>query len=133
MPIFFPLCVIGLWILYACDKLRMTYQYKQPPLYDARMSIYVINILVYSGPTCMLLFGYWDFTNSRVFDNKSIKLNYTYDQTTLAVDRMNPFNFSSKFLHAAPLFFMIFIVLLFLFLIFTTILGAYHAYLITSG
>lgn len=69
MPIFFPMCVLGLVILYITDKMRMAYYYRQPVLYDAKMGVYVNRILIYTGPFCMMAFGFWQFTSVRMFDN----------------------------------------------------------------
>lgn len=89
MPIFFPLCAVGLWILYVTDRLRMAYYYKQPPLYSSRMTILVNKVLIYSAPFFMLIFGFWNFTNQRIFNNKSTSINNTFDFP--AIERMNPF------------------------------------------
>ena len=59
MPIFFPMCVLGLMVLYITDKLRMAYYYRRPVLYDARMDLWVNQVLLYAGPFLMLIFGYW--------------------------------------------------------------------------
>lgn len=52
----------------------------------------------------MLFMGYWQFTDPRLFDNKSVKISGALDYP--AIDRFNPFVFGSAFLHATPLFFM---------------------------
>ena len=58
----------------------------------------------------MLTWGFWMFTNQTIFNNKAAPKNYSYDISN-SVERQQAFNFNAKFLAAAPLFAMVFIVI----------------------
>lgn len=69
MPIYFPLCFIGVAIIYFTDKMRLAWYYQKPVKYDSQMTILVNWIVTYYAPVFMLLIGYWQFTNQSGFNN----------------------------------------------------------------
>ena len=45
IPILYPICCIGIFILFMVEKTMLYYAYRLPPMYDERLSQSVINTL----------------------------------------------------------------------------------------
>ena len=58
IPILFPIAVVALVILYVSEKYMLYYSYRQPPVYDIRLSDYVMGTMQLA-PIFMMVFGYW--------------------------------------------------------------------------
>jgi hypothetical protein len=62
LPFLFPLTLIGIFSKYFVEKLAITYYYRQPPMYNHKLSEEAIKILKYA-PISMFLLGYWALGN----------------------------------------------------------------------
>lgn len=70
IPFLFPLTLFGILIKYFIERLTITYFYRQPPMYNKRLSQEAINILKFA-PTLMFLISYWALGNVQIFENKN--------------------------------------------------------------
>ena len=102
MPIFFPMCLIGLVIIYVTDKLRLAYQYRKPELLSADLPIQISKLLLYLAPFVLAIFSYWHLTNKRIFDNESPIKRVEYERITRDMVALNPL--SDAMIHSVPIF-----------------------------
>lgn len=79
MPIFFPIGLLGLIILYVSDRFRLAYQYKKPPLYSADKALVAHNLILYICPLGLIFLAYWHFTNYRIFYNKTLEIDRKFE------------------------------------------------------
>ena len=66
MPVLFPLCLIGLCVMYVVEKLMIHYSYRKPPMYGDKITSNVI-LMLYSGPIVFVAVGAFAFTNQMIF------------------------------------------------------------------
>ena len=71
IPILYPICCIGIFILYLVEKTMLYYAYRLPPMYDERLSQSVINTLYYA-PLFLLSFGFWMASNQQLLSNDNL-------------------------------------------------------------
>lgn len=69
IPILYPTFLLALVIQWVVERLCMAYYYKQPPLYDEKLSNNTVNLLYFSV-LLQMLFGFWMFTNNQMFANE---------------------------------------------------------------
>lgn len=106
LPLLFPVCIVGILILYMVDIIKMAYFYQQPPLYDGELSIMTINLLKYT-PACMMFMGFWMLTSDNLFKNNNILIdNYFAKHPEHSHDF---FRLSTESIHVAPMLVMFFI------------------------
>ena len=72
MPIIFPICMIGIAIIYTTDILMLTYWYRKPPTYDNHLYLKALRILKFA-PMTMFIGSYWAFTNPQIFENTKVE------------------------------------------------------------
>lgn len=70
LPVLFPLTLVGILIKYFIERLTITYFYRQPPMYNKRLSQEAINILKFA-PILMFLISYWALGNVQIFENRN--------------------------------------------------------------
>jgi hypothetical protein len=73
IPILYPTFLLAITIQYTVERLQMAYYYKQPPMYDDKLSNTTINFC-YLAFGLQMFFGYWMFNNKQIFGNHVIPL-----------------------------------------------------------
>ena len=68
IPILFPICLFGIFVLYMVERYEITYVYKKPPMYDDKLNNAALSIMKWA-PFTMILFGYWLMGNKQIFSN----------------------------------------------------------------
>lgn len=58
LPILFPICAVGIFNLYFCERIQFAYFYRQPPMFDNSLNEKALHIMSY-GPVVFLAFAYW--------------------------------------------------------------------------
>jgi hypothetical protein len=107
MPVMFPLCFVGLCVMYIVETLMMYYSYRKPAMFDDKMTHQVI-LALYYGPVAFVGVGAWAFQNQMIYANKVLILE------TSNVYPANSFRFMNFFNQLTPatplvLFFVVFI------------------------
>ena len=67
-PLLFPIALVGLFVTYVTERLRMAYSYTKPPMYDSRLSQHTLKALAYA-PVFYAIYAAWLFSNQQVFKN----------------------------------------------------------------
>ena len=62
MPILFVSSTASLLCLYTVEKLAMSFSYKKPPMYDHKITDYVLRMLIYA-PILYAISSIWVFSN----------------------------------------------------------------------
>jgi hypothetical protein len=62
MPILFPIAAFSFFSLYVVENYMLYYVYKEPPAYDEKLNLKVLQKLSY-GPLFLVGFGYWMLSN----------------------------------------------------------------------
>ena len=62
IPVLFPIATASLFVLYRVEKYMMYYFYKQPPMYEEKITEQILSTLRLA-PFLYLLCGYWMLTN----------------------------------------------------------------------
>jgi len=75
IPVLFPMGLVGLIILYACERVAIAYYHRIPPNIDDSLNIACINDVLWT-PMFYLSLGFWLFSNKQIFENKVIPLKY---------------------------------------------------------
>jgi hypothetical protein len=68
MPIFFPIALGSMAILYFLEKSMLYWVYQQPPMYDQRLNDSVLDKLKIA-PLFYLAFGYWMVSSKQLLSN----------------------------------------------------------------
>jgi hypothetical protein len=63
---------------YIVERILLAYYFKQPPLYDDRLSNRALQQLQYA-PALMMTFGYWFLSNRQMFYNQITPKNYDFE------------------------------------------------------
>lgn len=82
MPIFFPIALGSMAILYFIEKSALYWSYQQPPMYDERLNDSVLNKLKYA-PCFFLAFGYWMASNNQLLSNETLSPVFRATDTRL--------------------------------------------------
>jgi hypothetical protein len=62
LPILFPLATLGLFIMYAVERLMVYYSYSHPPMLDERLTKMTVKTL-YALPFVFCFITAWGFSN----------------------------------------------------------------------
>lgn len=62
IPLFFPIALLYLIIMYIVEKLLITYYYQKPPMFDEKLYLSALSTLKWA-PLFMMTFGFWMFSN----------------------------------------------------------------------
>jgi hypothetical protein len=62
IPILFPLAMLAFLIQYLMETLCFAYSYKQPPMYDEKLSNSTLSMLKWVVPLNLLV-TFWAYTN----------------------------------------------------------------------
>jgi hypothetical protein len=68
MPIFFPIGLGSMCILYFVEKSALYWSYQQPPMYNEKLNDSVLSKMKYA-PCFFLAFGYWMASNKQLISN----------------------------------------------------------------
>lgn len=68
LPILYPIALFAFLVLYVQERLLICYYYRQPPMYDDKMTMNTLRIVQWA-PLTGLLIGYWMLSNNQIFDN----------------------------------------------------------------
>lgn len=68
VPMLFPLAIGQLAVLYVVEVLSLYYSYREPPMQDARLPEYVLNIMDYA-PLFYFGFGWWMASSRQLLSN----------------------------------------------------------------
>lgn len=77
MPILFPMGIFQMVNQRLCQKLRVAYICKLPPLMNSQLSDEVLIFLKYA-PLVLLLHGFWIMDNQQMFDTRWSYIDKTY-------------------------------------------------------
>ena len=69
LPILFPICWLGITILYILEALLIAHFYRQPPIYDKLLNDKALTYLMFA-PLTMMLMAYWQLGNRQTFFNE---------------------------------------------------------------
>lgn len=69
LPILYPTFLLALIIQWLVERLCMAYYYKQPPMYDEKLSNRSVLVMQFTI-ILQMFFGYWMFSNRQMFSNK---------------------------------------------------------------
>ena len=78
LPVLFPVAAIAILVLFIVERCMIYYSYRQPPLYDEKLSNSTLNILCYA-PLLMLAFGFWMISNHQLMDNDLSPISFSSD------------------------------------------------------
>jgi hypothetical protein len=78
IPILFPISLLAFTILYAAEKMTITYFFRKPPMFDEKLNSKAISIMRWA-PIFMMFFGYWCLTNKQIFTNETHEIVRTVD------------------------------------------------------
>ena len=95
MPVLFPLCLVGLCVMYVVETLMIYYSYRKPPMYNNKITDEFI-LMLYSGPVVFVAVGAVAFTNHPIFQNEVL----TLEAGTVYPDC--PFSFAQFFTQLTP-------------------------------
>jgi hypothetical protein len=101
IPILYPTFLLAITIQYTTERLQMAYYYKQPPMYDDKLSNTTINFC-YFAFGLQMFFGYWMFNNKQIFGNHVIPLTEATSPIYSDHSIWDPIEIN----HAFPFFFM---------------------------
>lgn len=62
LPILFPIAFFSMVNIYVAERIQLAYYFKQPPLYDDRLSKRALTQLQFA-PAFMMTLGYWFLSN----------------------------------------------------------------------
>jgi hypothetical protein len=62
IPLLFPIAVVYLLVMYAIERLCITYYFKKPPMFDEKLNESALGTLKWA-PIFMMAFGWWIFGN----------------------------------------------------------------------
>lgn len=71
MPIFFPIGLGSMAVLYFVEKSALYWSYQQPPMYNEHLNDSVLAKLKYA-PCFFLAFGYWMASNNQLLSNEHL-------------------------------------------------------------
>ena len=71
IPILFPVAGVAILVLYLVEKTMLYYAYMQPPMYDEKLSKFVLNKMLWA-PVFFCAFGYWMATNKQLSSNHDL-------------------------------------------------------------
>ena len=74
LPFLFPMGALGLFIMYAVERLMVYYSYAHPPMLDERLTKFTIKTL-YMLPFIFCFVTAWGFSNQQIYKNKVIELD----------------------------------------------------------
>ena len=69
LPVLFPIACLFMLNTYIAERLQLARFFKQPPLYDDRLSRRALLQIQYA-PAFMMTLGYWFLSNQQMFFNK---------------------------------------------------------------
>jgi hypothetical protein len=69
IPLLFPIALLYFIVMYAVEKLCITYYYKRPPMYDEKLNAAVLSTMKWA-PVFMMFFGFWIMGNQQIFSNE---------------------------------------------------------------
>lgn len=95
----FPLCLVGLCVMYVVERLMMYYSYRKPPMYDDKITHSVI-LGLYYGPVVFVGVGAWAFQNQMIFQNKVLELE---TDNVFPRNSFHPSHFFTQLTPATPL------------------------------
>jgi len=79
IPILYPLCAFGIFETYFRETLLLTYHYKQPPVFDWKVTEISIQITQVLAITC-LPFIFFQLGNRQIFENVSYEMKHMDDR-----------------------------------------------------
>lgn len=116
IPVLFPISAFAILVLYLTEKTMLYYAYKQPPMYDEKLSQSVLSKLRWA-PVCYMAFGYWMVTNKQLISN-----DYLFAEPAKSMANTTGHVVSYKLLYEAfyeapawPLYAMFWVFLIFIF------------------
>ena len=62
LPILFPMAAASIMCQYTVEKLAMAFSYKKPPMYDNKITLFALRVLVLA-PILYALTASWAFSN----------------------------------------------------------------------
>ena len=78
IPILFPIAGLTLFMLYRVEKYMLYYFYKQPPMYDAKITKEILTTMRLA-PFLYMCCGYWMLTNQQLLSNDHLHPMYDKD------------------------------------------------------
>lgn len=78
LPILFPITLLAFCILYIIEKLSVFYYYKQPPMFDEKMTMNTLSMMMWASFYYMA-FSYWFLGNNQIFGNVTFPITYNAD------------------------------------------------------
>jgi hypothetical protein len=78
LPILYPIALFAFVILYVQERMLICYYYRQPPMYDDKMTMNTLSICQWA-PLAGLLISYWMLGNNQIFDNIVFPITYMGD------------------------------------------------------
>ena len=62
IPVLFPIAFLSIFILYKAEKFSIYYRYRQPPMYDEKITQVIVKMLRLA-PALYLFCAYWMLSN----------------------------------------------------------------------
>ena len=78
VPLLYPVCIFSLFILYVVERLSLAFYYKQPPMFDEKMSASTYKTMRWAI-ALNLFFAYWMYSNKQMFSNEVHPLRKAFD------------------------------------------------------
>lgn len=78
MPMFFPVVVAHLFVMYCYDRVTLCWMYTHPPAYSAAMTSRALKIMKFI-PLFGLPWVYWQLGNRQIFDNVIVDIKTVHD------------------------------------------------------
>jgi hypothetical protein len=78
MPYLYVCALLAFIILYLNERLLVCYYYREPPAFDEKMTLMVLDLVKYV-PLMMLPFVFWMLGNRQIFDDKVYEIVYKQD------------------------------------------------------
>ena len=69
LPMMFPLAMAAMVVKYVFEKLTLTYFYRVPAKYSAKLTVMSIKLMMLA-PLISFALTYWAFSNRQMFENK---------------------------------------------------------------
>lgn len=63
LPVLFPIAMFAFFVLYVLERCLICYYYKQPPVFDEKMTMNALNMLLWA-PIFYMGFSYWYLGNN---------------------------------------------------------------------
>ena len=78
LPILFPIGLFSFCVLYVMERTLICYYYKQPPVFDEKMTMNALRMLLWA-PIVYVMMSYWYLSNNQIFANILYKFQYIND------------------------------------------------------